>query len=272
MNRLVISFLLLSALGSLGGLAQVLFIEGKPATIAVAGLAIEAPKAPVTGAPYSANSTITTTQTLTDGNQIQRTTTGSVARDSHGRVRTERTAPEIAPGLNGGEPLKFITIQDPTSGTNFILNAAEKTAHKVQPPPELTQVKTAANGESVTIAMGSMVVPENSTTSKIDLGTQIIDGVPAKGTRTIRTIPAGSMGNSGPIEITAETWYSPALQIMLLTKNNDPRIGETTSKLTNIQRVEPAPALFQIPADYTVVDDPGPKFVHHKFSTSPVAQ
>jgi hypothetical protein len=272
MNRLVISFLLLSASGPIGNFAQGIFIEGKPATIAVADLAIEAPKAPVIGAPYSANSTTTTMQALADGNQIQRTTTGSIARDSQGRVRTERTAPEMVPGLNGGQPLKFITIQDPTSGTNFMLNPAEKIAHKIQPPQELTQVKTAANGEGMTITLGSTAASENSTTSKIDLGTEIIDGVPAKGTRIIRTIPAGSIGNTGPIEIKTETWYSPALQIMLLTKNNDPRIGETTYKLTDIQRAEPAPALFQVPTDYTVVDDPGPKLIHHKFSTSPAPQ
>ena len=33
-----------------------------------------------------------------------------------------------------------------------------------------------------------------------------------------------------------------------------PRFGETTYRLTNINRSEPSPQLFEIPADFTVVD------------------
>ena len=37
--------------------------------------------------------------------------------------------------------------------------------------------------------------------------------------------------------------------------DSDPRFGETTYQLNNIVRVAPDPSLFQIPADYTIVDD-----------------
>jgi hypothetical protein len=76
--------------------------------------------------------------------------------------------------------------------------------------------------------------------------------VSAEGTRITRTIPAGEIGNQKPIVITIEKWYSAELQETVMTKRNDPRMGETVFQLTNIQRTEPAATLFQVPADYTV--------------------
>jgi hypothetical protein len=84
------------------------------------------------------------------------------------------------------------------------------------------------------------------------LGTQMIEGVAAEGTRVTFTIPAGKIGNERPIVTVNERWYSPELQTIVLTKNSDPRMGETTYRLTNIDRSEPDPSLFQVPADYTV--------------------
>ncbi|HKX27260.1 MAG TPA: energy transducer TonB [Blastocatellia bacterium] len=86
------------------------------------------------------------------------------------------------------------------------------------------------------------------------LGKQMIEGVEAEGTRTIQTIPAGAIGNERPIEIVNERWYSPELQIVLMTKQLDPRFGDTVFRLTNITRSEPDPSLFQVPPDYTVKD------------------
>ena len=84
------------------------------------------------------------------------------------------------------------------------------------------------------------------------LGKQVIDGVQAEGTRTTITIPAGEIGNERDIDIVNERWYSPELQTVVMSKHTDPRMGETVYRLTNIRRGDPLPALFQIPADYTV--------------------
>lgn len=80
-----------------------------------------------------------------------------------------------------------------------------------------------------------------------DLGTQTVEGVSAQGTRRTVTIPAGQVGNEQPILITTETWYSPELQLTVMSKRNDPRVGETEFRMTNIQRVEPDASLFQPP-------------------------
>ena len=41
-----------------------------------------------------------------------------------------------------------------------------------------------------------------------------------------------------------------------MTRHSDPRSGETTYRLTNIVRAEPAASLFQVPSDYTVKESP----------------
>jgi hypothetical protein len=86
------------------------------------------------------------------------------------------------------------------------------------------------------------------------LGTQTIEGVTAEGTRSTLTIPAGEVGNTLPIEVVNETWYSPELQITLINRHRDPRSAETTYRLTNIIRSEPDRSLFEVPADYTIAE------------------
>jgi hypothetical protein len=86
------------------------------------------------------------------------------------------------------------------------------------------------------------------------LGKQVIEGVEVEGTRSTLTIPAGEIGNTLPIEVVDENWYSPELQTMIMSKLRDPRLGETTYRLTNINRNESDRSLFEVPADYTIVE------------------
>jgi hypothetical protein len=87
------------------------------------------------------------------------------------------------------------------------------------------------------------------------LGQQTIEGVACEGKRATVTIPADSIGNDLPISIVSEEWYSPELQVLVLTKHSDPRHGETIYRLTNINRSEPAHDLFEVPSDYTVKEN-----------------
>ena len=96
----------------------------------------------------------------------------------------------------------------------------------------------------------------NANEVKEQLGKQVIEGIEAEGTRTTITIPAGEIGNERAIEIVSERWYSPELQLVVMTRHSDPRSGETTYKLTNINRAEPAKSLFEVPAGYTVKEGP----------------
>jgi len=87
------------------------------------------------------------------------------------------------------------------------------------------------------------------------LGKQTIEGIEAEGKRVSFTIPAGQIGNERPIEIVSETWYSPELQTVVMSKQSDPRNGETTFRLMNINRSEPSRSLFEVPSDYSIKEE-----------------
>jgi hypothetical protein len=81
-----------------------------------------------------------------------------------------------------------------------------------------------------------------------------IDGLAVEGRKTSETIPAGQIGNEQPIVITSEEWRSTDLKVLVLTKHNDPRTGESIYRLTNVVRAEPDPSLFMVPPGYDVRD------------------
>jgi TonB family protein len=86
------------------------------------------------------------------------------------------------------------------------------------------------------------------------LGKKKIEGVECEGVRAVTIMPAGAIGNERPIETVSETWYSPELQMTILSRRSDPRFGESVYRVTNIVRSEPDAELFQIPSDYTIID------------------
>ena len=92
------------------------------------------------------------------------------------------------------------------------------------------------------------------------LGTQNFEGVDAEGTRTITTIPAGAIGNERPIEMIYEKWYSKELELVVMSKNSDPRFGDQTYRLTNIARSEPDATLFSVPTEYKLLTGPTSAF------------
>jgi hypothetical protein len=107
------------------------------------------------------------------------------------------------------------------------------------------------NGQSLTMTSGQFVHDVGDAKTE-QLGKMFIAGVQADGTRTTTTIPAGEIGNERPINIVDERWYSPELQMTVMTKRSDPRSGETNFSLKNINRSSPPPYLFEVPSDYTV--------------------
>jgi hypothetical protein len=88
--------------------------------------------------------------------------------------------------------------------------------------------------------------------AKEELGQKAIEGVMAEGTRTTTTIPAGKIGNAQAIRVVSESWFSPDLQVLVMTRHSDPRSGETVYRLTNIIRGEQDRSMFEVPADYTI--------------------
>jgi hypothetical protein len=230
----------------------------------------------VKGAPYSAEGVTESVQTLPDGNRITRRSSSALARDSEGRTRRENKLSLIGPWGVEGEPPTIITITDPVAKAHYLLNSKDKTARKLTLPDQ-----QAGGGRAQAMAVAGVRVmrheagaiaagpPPHAETFEIQireplghsrkprqesLGTQVIEGVKAEGTRTVMRIEAGEIGNERPIEVVSERWYSPELQTVVMTKHSDPRFGESTYKLTRIDRREPPPSLFQVPPDYKIVE------------------
>lgn len=126
---------------------------------------------------------------------------------------------------------------------------------RLELPPDLSNSSGAANA-TPGVRVEAPGVPDADVEVRTEtLGVQIVEGVRAEGTRTTSTIPAGRMGNVLPIAVVSERWYSPELQVVVMTRRVDPRFGETVYRLTNIVRAEPPSDLFEIPPDFRVDQD-----------------
>ncbi len=316
----------------------------------------------VKGAPFSAESVTEFTQMLSDGNRIVRKSSTSLYRDSEGRTRREQGVMAFG-GLNvNAEQPRLVFINDPVTGSNYVLDANTMTARKMVVPrriafeptasaqagqqrvpggalqssaikkvqPSYPPIAKAAGAEGavqvqITVNESGEVAdaqvvsghpllrdpaiaaakqwvfkpteiggqakkvqgtltfnfvlqkdtesnPTSSTQTVLrakspmierlkgdvrqeSLGKQMIDGIEAEGSRTIETIPAGAIGNERPLEIVNERWFSQELQMLIMSRQSDPRFGETVYRLDNINRSEPDASLFQIPSDYTVKEN-----------------
>jgi hypothetical protein len=224
----------------------------------------------VKGAPYSAEAVTESVQTLADGNRITRRSTAAVARDTEGRTRRESELSGFGP-LAAEDAPKLAFINDPVSNTHYILDEKNRTARKMAVfhtetsdgrtferkiavrGPGIETEQHIAIPDTAAIAL-ERVHAQKAETKEEDLGTRAFDGVQAKGTRRTITIPAGQIGNDRAIEIVSEQWVSPELQTLVYRKHSDPRMGETTYRLTSISRAEPSKSLFEVPADYKVIE------------------
>jgi hypothetical protein len=216
----------------------------------------------VKGAPFSAVATSETTQTLPDGNHINRKTETNLYRDSLGRFRKEVTLPAIGPLAASGEPHSFIEISDPVAETAYVLEPDQKIARQMHGPIGVSvRTKGGPGGGPGNVFYRTFKEAAQAEAKTESLGIQTIDGVNAEGTRTTRTIPAGEIGNEKPITIVSEHWYSADMQMDVKSTHSDPRFGNTTYTLTNIQRTEPAATLFAVPAGYTIEQGHRAKFV-----------
>lgn len=223
----------------------------------------------VKGAPYSAVALTEFVQKFADGNQIVRRNDAAYYRDSEGRTRVEQRLSTIGKWAAAGDAPRIIMIGDPVSGEYYDLDPRTRTAVKNVRLGKAMSLKqqrdageTRKRNDAATVTQ--TVISSDGRKRTESLGSQRIEGVEAQGKRTTITIPAGEIGNIRPIETTDESWYSPELQTVVMTRRHDPRSGDTTYRLTNINRRDPDRSLFQVPPGYTIIDRSAPKTVPEK--------
>jgi hypothetical protein len=252
------------------GLVLVPGLIGTSVAVAAGGpyFASEPPAIP--GAPYSAVATTQSTTEFSDGNRIVRTNTVRFFRDGQGRTRTERgvggDGEEITAQLN-----PMIMIHDPVGGRSYVLNPQTKTAFVYKMPNRGAGAPPGGAGFPPAIALaprdpipgfalmglgmgiGASASTEASS-AETSLGQKVISGVSTTGTRIVRTIPSGVLGNEKPIISTLEEWRSPDLRVPVQISQKSSIGGVVTLNLSQVVRAEPDPTLFAPPADYTVHD------------------
>ena len=228
----------------------------------------------VSGKPYSATVIIRTVQTLGGLKplSVDHKQTGLVFRDAQGRTRSETLE------FSGGGRTSQVSIVDPVLGVEYDWTApgapgmgssrgglvrryttralnpallANETSAPARSPYELALEEAEHTGLHHKKGSPNAGVQTQRPPSRVDdLGTQTVNGITAQGVRITATIPAGTLGNDADIQVVTERWVSPDLQVLVKSEYSDPRFGTTTYELTDIQRTNPDPALFQVPAGY----------------------
>jgi hypothetical protein len=170
-----------------------------------------------------------------------------VYRDSAGRTRTDAPAPPNQINTH------FAVINDPLAGFQYSLDLENKLARRfgsaavaMRTVPETIQPSRAD------VKWYTPANMANITTHSESLGTELVEGLTAEGTRVTTNHPKTSRDEEQ--ENIRETWFSLELQMTLRIQVFNSVMGNRTISLENIDRAEPDSSLFQVPPDYTIVD------------------
>jgi hypothetical protein len=185
------------------------------------------------------------TRELADGTKVTQRTVVHKWRDGQGRFRRESA------GIEGDEAPVFhrAMIIDPVSNTLVRLNLDQKTAtvyHLPDNGPDALHPYVDQFDKPIPALPGVQVKVEK-------LGGKTIEGVYAEGRRVTRFRPPGVVGNDKPIVSVRDQWVAQDLKILLASTLEDPRQNQVTH-VTQLDRSEPDPTLFQIPSDFSVRD------------------
>jgi hypothetical protein len=208
------------------------------------------PEPPVIGLPFTADQTVRIVRHLANGMPVTREIKGHLARTADGVERFDGIIPPTDP--DHPDPTTMVYLIDHGKHTATLLNSRLMTATVTQLPADATIsinfLPLQASGADRAIK------PQDPVTT--DLGHRTLNQLELVGRRLTATIPAGKVGNDQPLPVTTDVWVSQQLHLLVNEIEKNPLTGERTFELTNIRSEEPDPALFQVPAGYTVKDAP----------------
>lgn len=231
--------------------------------------------------PYSATSTATSVTPKPDGSVVTSTQETLLYRDAEGRTRSEITrgastmtyhdregntrTVDVTQTYGGGQ--HSVTVADPVEGITFFWTIDEQSAKKQvtvyrrppRPPANSTQTTPAHSGPQVNPPNTIKVF--QSTRNHIEtLGGQTVNGLYAEGYRQTTLLRDASTGTDKTA--TTEEWLSPDLKIVVrkiltdqrFSSENHPEGAVHRIDLTNVNRSDPDPELFNLPKGYEVVE------------------
>ena len=201
---------------------------------------------PIPDAPLLAVVNTQSSQILKDGTRLNQKTLSAIARDGHGRIFNERRT--LIPATETATPpILTIHIYDPQTRMNTFIDPQNRLAWQ----STLNRPPSALPPEVGSIPLAG-TTPASPYVKEEDLGTRKMEGVDVHGIRDTQTIPAEA--NSGKqVTVVDEYWYSDELRLNMLAIHKDPRTGEQTTTVTQVDRREPDPAIFEIPPGYKVM-------------------
>lgn len=213
----------------------------------------------VSDAPFQAVSTVT----ITDSKGTHKVA-GKVARNKVGSSYVEIW------NVNTNQLSDILIVDVP--GKRAIHLGVVKKFYSVDETPMLAAHALAPGSASDKISHSLANLPSHREAGGVtediqSLGTKDIEGV-----LTLGVLQTKKKSGTETVVSTVERWSSPDLEIALVTKTHDPAKGTDQVKtLSGLQRTEPDPALFAIPAGY--IRDPanakGPPAQGAVGSTSP---
>jgi hypothetical protein len=214
--------------GSFTLLSTAILAQSGPASVSIA-LQMQTGRAYKTGSPYCATKEHPPTKTSPNGTKVGNGE--RICRDSLGRGREE-----MSPTL--------IEIYDPVEGVGYTLDTVQRRGGRTAISRQWSGNPSTSQPRSENFAPGT---PSPAVQF---LGTDVIEGLVVEGTR----LPTG-------LELLAkgeeEIWFSEELGEVIVMRRSDGLEGSTVVwRLTDIDRSEPDPSLFRVPANYTIEDTP----------------
>jgi hypothetical protein len=198
---------------------------------------------PKANAPFTATARTEWVETLPDNSTITHWNERAIARDADGRIVQERRF--FVPKDGNQQPgVRVVEYSDPAKHTVYTCSPrANSCSLSVYfPRPEEAM---AAEG----------LQPDGRTfLTRENLGVEAFGGLQVQHSRGTYTFYGETIGNTQTILRTVEYWYSPELGVNVKVVRHDPRDGDQTLWLENIDLSAPDPARFQIPQDYPVYD------------------
>jgi hypothetical protein len=200
----------------------------------------------VEGMPFQAKKVVTTVTTGNDGAKRTEVMKSHVFRDSKGRVRIERFYDGTEDPLESVP--KQILIYDNCGGGVSLL-PSRQTA-KIRKPPVHFRGSDQPNCQE----FGPNKLPQPSAKGKFEvLGHRMLDGVEIMGWRTTHYSSVEAMSSGAPPVEISERWCSTTLDAEMdgFSLSQNPKM-ESRTVVSDLKRIEPDPALFEIPEGYKI--------------------
>lgn len=198
----------------------------------------------IPNAPFTATVSTKWVRKLEDGSTATIQNRRKIARDNTGRVFQERRT--FYPEGDSREPaLRQLEFADPSSHTIVVCHTPNRTC----------EIRSYYALATMPAPLPSGPFDEGKKfLSRVDLGTDTVQGLEAIGSRETTAIYPGVIGNDRTLEVVKEFWYSPQLGVNLIEKRQDPRSGTQDFTVSDISLGEPDVKIFEVPADYRRVD------------------